>query len=287
MPPLLQSSLISPPTLPVKFEKQRIRPSGHHLPSIECFQVPNSCRPRSRKIKANAKIPLGCHVNPVCHSMNRNSNYPQFVCMLYSPAYSSSYASTPRNFNEMPDQRSYFTSNSRPHLHDRFHSKLSPHSYYPDQQLNSSSRHPHPLSQRGQSNNSNNSHSHYSDFHAYPSHQNQHSQINNLSPNNSVHQEHHRHSGQNGQHHNQTPAPSSQSMPNQRQYSQTDTAFPFPPVNDPTSPIRDSIQPVTNNAILLERSDYIDRPMHYIEPLITISKAAQAIVRPWLVNPSL
>ena len=144
-------------------------------------------------IKAEKKIPSGCYSNPIRHSVNRNHRSPQFVCMLYSPG-SSSYASTPRIFKDDLDPCSHFNSYPRSYPQDGFHRETSSHFIYPDQQLNSSSRNPHPLSQRGQTNNT-----YPNDFASqeYYSRLSQSGQINNID--HSTYQLHYPNSSQSGQ----------------------------------------------------------------------------------------
>ena len=235
--------------------------------AIEQMGRMTKTRMKTRKIKPKTKIkpPLECRSNPGCHSMTRHANRPQFVCMLYSPG-SSSYGSTPRNFDDVS------------HFPDGPHSRTSSHFVYPDQQLNFSSRNPHPLSQSGQINNP---YSNQSAFHEYPSHPNQRSQFNNSS---SYHQEYYHSPRQNDQRHDYSSAPFSQSTSNQHHRSNFNTAFSS--TNDPLLSDYDSFQPEINlDSISSKTTDRIPETISFPEPINSVSQAVLAITLPWMTNP--
>ena len=264
----LQSSFLNASSLPVKF-KRRIKPPASvplKLPPIP-KRVCTTTIPSYRDYIAYRRLKVP-------------TRFPQFVCMLYSPG-SSSYTSTPRNFDDVSHLHSH------PYLPDGSHSRPASHFTYPEQQLNSSSRNPHPLSQRGQTNNSSNFNSNYSAFREYRPHHDQRRQLNNSSPPNPVHQEYCHHPSQNGQHHNPHTASFARVMPNQHQYSNTDTAFPFPPVISPAMSASNSIQQETPKVPMLQTpQERIDEPLFlYRAPHYYFQSSPNTC--PSLVNESL
>ena len=147
------------------------------------------------------------------------------------------YASTPRK--NFPDAlNSYFQ--------DGFHSETSNYFNYPEQQLNTSSRNPRPLSQIGQTNNSNPIHLTYQEH--YPD-LSQSGQINNFNPTNSLYQEYRHKLSPHDQFSKFNP---SQSATNQK----SSANFPIQPeiVHDEMQEVVDDYinRPITTNSACLD-----------------------------------